>query len=162
MPDPATTEASREPNVPAGPRIDRRGETGATLVEVVISITLMGTVIAAIVGALLSSVVASSTAVDSAELEAVLITASDHLDRAEPNCNYDEQLDAVATSQGWAAGSIIGTYQLLVHDDDGTAQFESVDCDEILAGDVQTIVITATHPFGGQSRTLKVVKSSVR
>lgn len=138
-----------------------RGDSGSTLIEVLIAIALMGTVVAAIAGAMLTSLVASSTAFDVAELETVLINASDTVHRATPSCDYNAAVDAVGVAEGWPSGSLTSVSEILVRDPDGSnARFESA-CTVVQAGDVQTVVITATHPSSGVAQSLKVVKSSV-
>lgn len=138
-----------------------RSDAGATMVEVLIAIVLMGTVVAAITGAMLTSISASSRAFDIAELETVLINASDSVDRATRNCDYSAEVDAAGISEGWPSGSVTAVAEILVRDPDGSnARFESA-CVDVKAGDVQTVLISATHPSSGVVQTLKVVKSSV-
>ena len=138
-----------------------RDDAGSTLIEVLIGIALMGTIVAAIAGAMLTSLVASSTAFDVAELETVLINASDTVHRATPDCDYGAVVDAVGIAEGWPSGSITSVEELLVRDPDGTNPQFVAACTVVQPGDVQSVVITATHPSSGVVQSLKVVKSSV-
>ena len=134
-----------------------RDDAGSTLIEVLIGIALMGTIVAA----MLTSLVASSTAFDVAELETVLINASDTVHRATPDCDYGAVVDAVGIAEGWPSGSITSVEELLVRDPDGTNPQFVAACTVVQPGDVQSVVITATHPSSGVVQSLKVVKSSV-
>lgn len=67
--------------------VTRRGDHGMTLVEVVITITLMSMVVLAVMTAVLTSVRASITSRHTAELETVLINVADGVNRAPKSCS---------------------------------------------------------------------------
>lgn len=142
-------------------RGDRPADAGTTLIEVLIAIVLLATVIAAIVGALLTSVLASSTAFDGAELNTMLLNASDRIQRADQSCDYEVHVDAAATANGWDTALVNSSVEILVRDTSGT-RWDPMTCPNTVEPfQVQRITITATHPDGSITRTLEVVKSSV-
>ena len=82
-----------------------RRDAGFSLVEIVISITLMGTVVVAIIGAVRTLVVASSVGREAAQVETVIVNAADRVNRAPKRCDYTVFVQAAVQSQGWQADS---------------------------------------------------------
>ncbi|MEK7426079.1 MAG: pseudouridine synthase, partial [Actinomycetota bacterium] len=83
-----------------GPAADR----GFTLVEVVLTISLIGIIIVPILDATFTSIRASTTSRESAEVETVLQNAADRVNRAPTLCGYQIYVEAAALAKGWQAG----------------------------------------------------------
>jgi type II secretory pathway pseudopilin PulG len=141
----------------------RRIDQGSTLVEIIISITLMSIVVAAVLGAVQTSIRSSSVAFRAAEVETVLLNAGDKINRAPQLCNYDAYVDAaMPTDSGWNATQISVTVQKLVAHTGAASDWATQTCpDPIEPFDVQRLTISVTDVRGEITRTLTVVKSDV-
>ncbi len=139
-----------------------RADAGTTLVEIMISIVLMGILIAGIMAGVQTSIRASSNAYNGAQLETVLINASDRVTRAPQLCDYEVYVDAAALAEGWPDSSVSVTVEKLVANTGAPSDWAAQTCPaDIRPFDVQRLVITATDPSGRITRTLTVVKSDV-
>ena len=139
-------------------------DAGATLTEILISIALLGTIVVAMSTAVLAMVRTSSTVFELAQVETVLLNASDLVERSEQQCNYDSALQGAADAAEWPTGSVTATVEILETNtgNPGGDWTLVVDCTEAVeAFDVQRLVIRATHPTEEITRTLTVVKSNV-
>ena len=140
----------------------RNTDLGATLVEVMISIALIGLLMGAVVTAVQVSIRSSSTAYVSSNVETVLLNASDRISRAPQVCDYEPYVDAAASSNGWAPSSIDVTVELLVANTGDASDWEPQTCPaDVQPFDVQRLTISVTDPTGRITRTLMVVKSDV-
>jgi type II secretory pathway pseudopilin PulG len=143
----------------------RTADDGSTLVEIVVSIALIGSVVLALLAAVFASVAASSTVYEAAQVETVLLNAADLIERAPQRCEYEAYANGAADAAGWpsVANAITSTVERLV----GNSGNESIDWEaqpcgvDVAAFDVQRITITATEPSGRVTRSLTVVKSDV-
>ncbi|BAN00986.1 type II secretion system protein [Ilumatobacter coccineus] len=138
-------------------------DRGSTLLEIVISIVLLGTIVASLVTAVLTMVRASSTVYEAARVETVLLNAGDQVDRSRQQCNYDTVVQAAALAEGWPAEQITVSVEVLqANTGDESADWAPQDCGTTLEPfDVQRLTISATHPTQAITRTLMVVKSDV-
>ena len=147
------------------PRSQRRSDAGVTLVEIMLSIVLMGVLMAALLAAVQVSIRSSSTAYTGAQVETVLINASDRVARAPQRCDYEEYVDAAALAEGWDVSTTTVAVEELVVGMGATPatwQLLAKSCNkDFNAFDVQRLTITATDPSGRLTRTLTVVKSDV-
>lgn len=154
---------TKRPRTPWRAPGDRRlDDDGLTLVEVVISLALMGIVVTGTLAAVGTSVRTSADAFDGAEIETVLLNASDRIARAPQLCDYEVYGDAAALSQGLDVSAVSSTVERLVANTGNPASdWGPQPCPaDVGPFDVQRIVITATTP-GGITRSMTVVKSSV-
>ena len=146
-------------------RTRRRDDAGATLVEIMISIVLIGMVLAALLAAVQVSIRSSSVAFRGAQVETVLLNASDLVNRAPQVCDYEEYVDAAAIAEQWDISTTSVVVEELVDGVGGapaTWQTLAKGCNKpFYAFDVQRLTITATDPSGRLTRTLTVVKSDV-
>ena len=164
--------------------VRRRGEVdgslspardrGFSIIEVVIAISLMGTVILAIINATFGSVKASSSARESAEIQTVLQNAADRVNRADPGCDYLLAVQAAALSKGWQASQATATYQYFVAGIDplaahpgswspatpGPAVTDACPGGERTPRLIQLVTISIIDT-SGQQRTIQVVKSDI-
>lgn len=150
----------------AEPGRDRfRRDTGVTLIEVLITVVLLGTVVVGILGAARMSIMASRTSKEAAQVQSALLAAAERVERAprdqfpcdslrvpvenaaqlkldvdDPSTVVEIEFEHL-TASGWVAGACPET--------GGQANL------------VQRLTITMTHPTSGLRRTLEVVKADV-
>ena len=144
-------------------------DAGFSLVEVVMTVSLIGMVITPLIEATFVSVRASSTAREAAEIETVLQNAADRVNRANVSCEYTVYVQAAAIASGWAGSQVTATYQ---HYDPGASLLLSAHPNNgwvsgaCVGGTptrdlLQLVTITVTSDGGHISRTIQVVKSDV-
>jgi len=156
---------------PSGP-IARapRSDQGFSIIEIVISLALIGIVVMAILDAVITMEGASVRSQSAAQIETAIVNASDRVNRAPKGCNYLGYAQAAVQMQGWdhnlvtavqeyyqpgANAATAGTWQ------SGTGN--SPACPGLQPADllVQRVTITITTPDGKARRTIQVVKSDV-
>jgi type II secretory pathway pseudopilin PulG len=149
---------------------DERRDSGVSLVEIVISIVLMGTVVVAILNATSSSIRTSSVSRDAAQVETVVVNAADRLNRAPIRCDidgYTEYAVAAVRSQGWWTneGEFARAAEVRHEFYDPTASppWREGVCpvDDFGKRLIQRVTVTITSPERSVSRTIQVVKSDV-
>ena len=86
-------------------------DDGFSLVEVVITIVLIGIVVIPLMIASATSVTASSRTRESAETETVLQNAADRLNRAPAKCDYDLYVQAALKAKGWDPATVMTGYE---------------------------------------------------
>lgn len=140
----------------------RRGDAGTTLVEIMISIALMGLTVAAVLAAVQTSIRSSSIAFTAAEVETVLLNASDRIARAPQLCEYEKYVDAAAQAGGWETDATSVSVERLAANTGGSGDWVAQTCPaDVGPFDVQRLTITATDPSGEITRIRTVVKSDV-
>lgn len=152
-------DTTRQPGAARRPDDDR----GSSLIEVLISIVLIGMIVVSMLAALRSGIVASSLVFEGAKTETVLLNAGDRVSRAPQLCDYEIYVDAAAQAEGWpdSATSVV-TERLVANTGDPVNDWAPQTCpDDVRPFDVQRMTITATDPDGAITRTLTVVKSNV-
>jgi prepilin-type N-terminal cleavage/methylation domain-containing protein len=149
------------------------GDEGFTLVEVVITITLIALTIVPILDATFTSIKASATAREVAEVETVLQNAADRVNRADPLCDYKIYVEAAAIAKGWDATQASATYQYYLPGANALASSPgawtvsgSNPTDACPGGNrsarlIQLVTITVRSDSGSINRTIQVVKSDV-
>jgi type II secretory pathway pseudopilin PulG len=158
--EPAGTGAGRDPK-----RLQRRRDGGFSIVEIVITITLMGVVVAPILMAVAASVRASTVSLAAAEVETVLVNAVDRVNRApresQTACNLRGPVGAVLDTHRWPASSATVGHEYL----DGSGVWQTDPGGTACPGGnfqnglVQRITVTVKSPEDDVSRTLQVVRS---
>ena len=144
------------------------GDEGFSLVEVVITITLIALVIIPIIEATFTSVKASSTARIVAEVDTTLQNAADRVTRAPTLCDYDPYVRAALIAKGWNPSQMTTAYQYYVPganaEVDGT-WVNGVNGACPAGGRtprlIQKVTITVASSMGSIQRTIQVVKSDV-
>lgn len=140
-------------------------DQGFSLVEVVVTIILMGTVLLAIMQAAISGIKSSSASNDLAKIETVLQNAADRVNRAPLSCNYDQFVKAAAQAADWDPEQASAAYQYYVPGTDatqtGTWQTGPCSTPGVAGKDVQLVTITIVSPDGKVTRSMQVVKSHV-
>ena len=143
-------------------------DSGFSLVEIVMTIVLVGTVVLAIMNASIAGIRSSSVSAYAGQVETVLQNAADRVNRATKRCEYSEFVRAAASAQ-WGpehADLASATYQYYEPNSAGVAVAGAWvgGPSKACAGDlpnteVQLVSIKVTSPDGKVTRQVKVVKN---
>lgn len=137
-------------------------DAGVSLPEIIVAIVLMGTLLGAVLAAVQASITASSVAFEGAQVETVLLNASDRINRAPQLCDYEAYVDAAALAEGWDPSQTTVVVEKLVANTGNPSDWQPQSCPaDVRPFDVQRLTVTATNPSGDTTRTLKIVKSDV-
>ncbi len=145
----------------------RRRDAGFSLVEIVMTITLVAVAIVPLIDATITSISASTIAREAAEVETVLANAADRVNRAPTLCDYRIYAEAAALSKGWPASSVTVTYQHYVPGASALASDPGTWASGACPGGartprlIQMATVSITSPSGDVTRSVKVVKSDV-
>lgn len=164
--------SSTETSVPPSSRRDR----GYTLVEIVISIALMGTIVMSIMGGMWAVVRVARQNDDRAKVQAVLGSAADRIGNyqyvpcPEDANSYQVIGEAAAAAVGWEASTVqIVDYQFWDPDTGSWAETNSIqgtECNQSVglttSKTLQKLTVEVTSPAGSYSTSLDVVKSDIR
>jgi prepilin-type N-terminal cleavage/methylation domain-containing protein len=150
-----------EPELATTARRSGTADGGFSLIELIISVVLMGIVVAPVLSGVQTAVMSSSRSRVSAEVETVLQNAAALVGRAPDACSYDSAADQAALSNGWGADRLTTSVQNLVTSTSPTVAPSWGPCSSLDGVLVQLVAITVTDPSGKVGRTLKVVKSDV-
>ena len=142
---------------------------GFSLVEILMTIVLMGTVLIAVMNAALAGIRSSSSSAYRSKVETVLQNAADRVNRAPKACTYPQFLRAAAQAVGWTGNEVTATYRWYVPGDSAAAATPgtwdgdgTTACDGPVPGSiVQLVTINVTSPDGKVTRELEVVKSDI-
>jgi hypothetical protein len=147
-------------------------DAGNSLIEIVITIALMGVVIASILTAAGAAVGASARSRESGQVETALLNASDRVSRAPVKCEvggYQNYVDAaIAAWQGGGSASV--SVRHFVYDSASgafaagswSAASPEAPCPaQATRSKVQMVTIRIVGPSGAVSRTMEVVKGDV-
>ena len=147
-----------------------RNDRGFTLIEIVITVVLLGTVVVAIMSAIVTAIGASSTARSAARVETAIVNAADRINRAPKKCDYSIYAKAAVQIEGWDPSRASVTQEYFVPGataaDAGTwatgsPSFPGCSADEPTDLLVQRVTIRITSPDGKVTRAIEVVKSDV-
>ncbi len=150
-------------------------DRGYTLVEIVITIALLGVLVLAILNAVITGVKASATSHQAARVETAIVNAADRLNRAPKRCNYTMYAQAAVLSEGWEASQASVRMQYWVPGatsrDNGRWEPASPAPASVGSGCgastrppdliVQKLTVTITSPSGSVTRQIEVIKSDV-
>jgi prepilin-type N-terminal cleavage/methylation domain-containing protein len=136
-------------------------DRGVTLVEVVITIALMGVVVVPVLSAIRTAIVSSSISESAAEVETMLVNAVDRVHRADRKdfkCDFTAPVEASVLTFGWPASNAVVVHE---HFEGGNWQPGGCPGGVFRPGLVQRITISITSPDGDITRTLQVVKGDI-
>jgi len=151
----------------SGPRSrrPRRRDAGFTLVEAVITIALMSIVVVPVLSAVTASIKASSRSRSAAQIETVIVNASDRVNRAPKSCGYLGYVQAALGSQQWdpALATVVEEHYVPAAEPNLAGTWAPGPClldspTELL---VQRVTIKISSPDGSVNRQIQVVKSDV-
>jgi hypothetical protein len=149
-------------------RTRARRDRGFSVVEVVVTITLMAIVIVPIMSAVAVNIKSSSQGRSAAQVETALVNAADRVNRAPLSCDYTIYAQAAVQSQGWTPDRASVTHSYYVSGAtpmDAGSWVVGAACEPGMAtprtGLVQRVVIAVTSPEGAIRREIQVVKSDV-
>lgn len=142
-----------------------RHDDGFSLVEMVVTITLMGLAMIPLMVAALSLVKNSSYNRTATRVETVLSNAADRVNRATESCDYTIYYEAAVQAEVWAESQVSVSYAWYTPGasatTSGTWQAGACPVSGISDDLVQRVNITVTSPDGRISRSVQVVKSSI-
>lgn len=154
-----------ETAAPEAVNVSPRRDVGMTFVETVLTVVLLGVVVVPVLAAVRSAVRTSAVAESAAQVETVLIDATDRVHRAANSCDFTGDAASAAESIGWPTASVTVRHEYL----DETGQWATGTVPELPAcpdgnnrlGLAKRVTITVTDPDGHVSRTIQMVKSDV-
>lgn len=151
-----------ERTVPARSRRDR----GFSLVEMVITVSLIGLVMVPVTVAAFTLVKNSSFNRNATKVETVLSNAADRVNRAPESCDYTVYLEAAVLAEpGWSQQQVSAEYRFYVPGTTAAAagSWTSGACPVtgLTAELVQLVEITVSSPDGVVHRSIQVVKSRI-
>lgn len=142
-------------------------DRGFSIVEVVVTITLMAMVLVPIMSAVVMSIRASSQGRSASEVETTLVNAADRVNRATKRCDYLPVVRAAVQTRGWNPDLASVTQERYVPGATpaepgggwiaGACELNTAPA----AGLVQRVIITITSPDGHIQREIQVVKGRV-
>lgn len=144
----------------------RQRDAGLTLIEIIISVVLMGLVVSTVLVATLTATRASSTNRSAAQVESTLVNAVDRVNRAPfDECSFTRFARAAALSQDWRADQVTVTNAYLDRASwtwqTGPAGSEACPAAGHRPQLVKRVVISVTSPDTNLTRSIEVVKSDV-
>ena len=141
-------------------------DRGFSMIEVVVTITLMSVVLIPIMSAVAMSIKSSSQGRSAAQVETALVNAADRVNRAKQDCEYKGVVNGAMTLQGWTPDQVSLSYAYYdppASPDLTGAWVEGAACKPgtPLLDQVQRVTISVSSPDGAIHREIEVVKSRV-
>jgi len=164
-----TSGVPRSPERESPPERQDR-DRGFSMVEIVISIVLLGTVVLAVLNATTVSIKASAVSRSAAQVETSIVNAADRVNRAPKRCDYTIYAQAAVQTEGWDPSTVSVAHEYYVVGSDATVEGSWVQgpsgtpgCEGPAPVDllVQRVTISITSPDSKVTRTIQVVKSDV-
>lgn len=146
---------------------DTHGDAGFSLVEIVMTITIMAIIMVPTLNAVMSTITAGRLNTNMSAVETVLQNAADRVNRAPKSCDYTLYAQAAAQTNGWSAGTTTVLQQHFVPGATASTDGRWADLaclpTESAPTDlaVQLVTITVKSPDGKIQKSLQVVKSDV-
>ena len=142
-------------------------DDGFSLVEVVITIVLIGIVVIPLLIASASSITASSRTREASETETVLQNAADRLNRAPVTCDYQAYVEAAVKAKGWDPSLASVTYEYyqpgstVLAATPGAWLTGACPVNGRTAMMIQRVTITVQSPTHLVKQTIRVIKNDV-
>lgn len=142
-----------------------RPDTGFSVIEVVVSVVVMGIIAVPMLDSLWGAVRVSSYANEASRVQSVLQDAADRINRAPLSCSYSTYAQAAALAVGWPSDRVTTTHKRFVPGASpavsGTWMSGACAGAQPEPGSVQMITLSVTSPRLQVARTIEVVKSGV-
>ncbi|MCB0965886.1 MAG: prepilin-type N-terminal cleavage/methylation domain-containing protein [Ilumatobacter sp.] len=147
-----------------------RADRGFTLIEILITIVLLGTVVVTVLAAVQANLIASSRSRSAARVESAIVNVADRINRAPKECDYTIYANAAVQTEGWSTDTVTLQQWHYGYDGYDTAPIGTADwlpgaCEGQLTEPpdliVQRLLITVTSPDGTVTRSIELVKSDV-
>lgn len=147
-----------------------RSDQGFTLVEILVTIALVGTVVVAVLAGVRANIAASSISRSAAKAESAIVNIADRVNRAPKSCDYTIYAQAAVLTEGWSAGAVTVEqwhYEFPGYSDrpidagdwhPGACESGFTEPPDLL---VQRVRVTVSTPDQKVSRTIELVKSDV-
>ena len=136
---------------------------GFTLIEVIVTLTLMAVVLLPILNAVALTIRSSSQGRAAAQVETALVNAADRVHRAPMSCQYEMYAEAAVPQFKDFAVSV--SYAYYAPNAPPAARWVPQACEDGMDlprdGLVQRVVVSVTSPDGDVRREMQVVKSRV-
>lgn len=141
-------------------------DRGITLIEIVITITLLGVVVVPILVAVATTIRSSRVSEDAAQVETLLVNAVDRVNRATRGdfpCDLTSPVVAAVETVGWPATSVQVGHEYLDVNENWVTDTSGTACPggSFQNGIVQRITITITSPDEGLTRSLQVIRGDI-
>ena len=142
-----------------------RTDAGFSLVEMVVTLALMGIALIPIMMASWTLVRSSGQNRTATRVSTVLSNAADRVNRAPESCDYSVYLQAASLAEGWGTDNVSAVYHYYVPGATAIANgsWETGACPGGVYEDglVQKVDITVISPDGKLHRSVQVVKSQI-
>lgn len=142
-----------------------RRDRGFSLVEMVVTVTLVGLAVVPLMIAAWTLVRNSAFNRNSTRVETTLSNAADRVNRAPESCDYRIFLEAAVLAQGWEPEQVSAVYNWYQPGTTATApgvwQPGACPAGGYTDGLVQLVSITVESPDGFVQRSIQVVKSKI-
>ncbi len=138
-------------------------DRGFSLIEVVVTLTLMAVVLLPILNAVATTIKASSQGRAAAQVETALVNAADRVNRAPMSCHYEMYAEAAVPQFKDFVVTVSYAYYApnAAPADRWVPQACEDGMDSPRDGLVQRVVVAVTSPNGDIRREIQVVKSRV-
>jgi type II secretory pathway pseudopilin PulG len=144
----------------------RRGaadDGGFSYVELVVAVMIMGIIVVPVFDVFTSVISGSSRAASDVEVDMVMQSVADRVNRAAMSCDYTPYAEAAAVMAGWPESAATVSHMRYAAGVGGTVTWIAGACPAggVNVTLVQLVQVTMTDPHTGTTRTLQVVKSDV-
>jgi prepilin-type N-terminal cleavage/methylation domain-containing protein len=142
-------------------------DEGFSLVEIVITIVLIGIVVLPLLIASASSITVSSRTREASETETVLQNAADRLNRAPAQCDYTPYVEAALKAKGWDPSLVVASYEYYQPGSSVLASTPGTWVTGACPGGsrppmlIQRVTITVKSPSHLSQQTIRVIKNDV-
>lgn len=146
-----------------GRRHGAEGDGGFSYVELVVAVVILGIIVVPVFDVFTSVIAGSSKATADVEVDMVMQSVADRVNRAAMSCDYTPYAEAAAEMAGWPGSATTVSHMRYAAGAGGTVTWIAGACPPggVNVTLVQLVQVKMTDPDSGAVRTLQVVKSDV-